>query len=240
MKKFILLSLSVLLVSCVSESTPEPLEQRSETQIELEVGSVETQEEASKEAVVEKEVMIEESVEEVENYILNTDQSTFHWVGKKVTGQHEGTMQFTSGSVTVDSDDQVVSGIFVVDMHSVNTTDLKGSTKDSMDLHLKGEDFFDVDRFATSVLEITQVTKGQSDNFLVAGDLTIKGITKSITFPAQLESSEEGYQLTAAFSLDRTRWGIEYGSGKFFKGLGNKMIDDAFDVRVDILLKVSS
>jgi len=231
MKKFLLLSLSFCLVSCVSDSDPEVLEPSSETEIELGIG------------VIEKEVSEVESVKsevaeaEVISYVLDKEASTFSWVGRKVVGHHEGVMHFASGTVRADEKGQVVDGSFVIDMHSINTTDLKGAAKDSLDLHLKNEDFFDVDAFPTATLEITRVTKSVSDQFLVAGDLTIKGITQGITFPASLQDDDDQLRLIADFQLDRTRWGIQYGSGNFFEDLGDRMIDDLFDVSVEVVLR---
>ena len=117
---------------------------------------------------------------------VDTDQSIINWVGYKVTGQHEGTITLREGSLEFNKD-QLTGGNFVMDMTSINTTDLEGDYKNKLDGHLKANDFFGVKNIQKATLVFTSVTKNET-NYSVVGDLTIKGITNKIAF--DLEVSE--------------------------------------------------
>jgi polyisoprenoid-binding protein YceI len=170
---------------------------------------------------------------------LVPEKSTFGWVGKKVTGQHNGVIDIASGQVMV-AGDSVTGGTFVVDMTTITDLDLEND-KDRAKLegHLKSADFFEVETYPTATFVISSVTslasEEQDANYSVTGDLTIKGITHSITFPASIQETETGYSATADFTIDRSRWNVKYGSGSFFKGLGDKLIYDDFEVSLDLV-----
>lgn len=171
-------------------------------------------------------------------YILDTDASTLNWVGKKVGGQHNGTVDIASGEFVIV--DGAGNGSFVLDMATISTLDLSGKSKEGMDSHLKNEDFFSVEAFpiATLVLkDVDVITGGVVD---VIGDLTIKGITNSITFPAIFEEIGGEVVVTAEFSLDRTLWGIEYNSASIFSGIADKAIDDMMDFSVSLVFTQES
>ncbi len=169
---------------------------------------------------------------------LVPEKSTFGWVGKKVTGQHNGVISITSGQVTV-AGNSVTGGTFVVDMTTIKDLDIKDDKdRAKLERHLKSADFFEVETYPTATFVISSVTPlspGEQDaNHSVTGDLTIKGITHSITFPASIQETETGYSATADFTVDRSRWNVRYGSGSFFKGLGDKLIHDDFEVSLDL------
>lgn len=159
---------------------------------------------------------------------VNTDQSIINWVGHKVTGQHEGTISLREG-VLEFNDSQLTGGNFVMDMTSINTTDLEGDYKKKLDGHLKANDFFGVKTHKKATLVFTSVTKNES-NYSVVGDLTIKGITNQVSF--ELAISEN--TATTMFKIDRTKFGIKYGSASFFDGLKDKAIYNEFDLKVSL------
>ncbi len=167
-------------------------------------------------------------------YTIDASKSTFKWTGKKVTGQHWGYIKFTSGTIATDGTN-VTGGSFTVDMNSMDCQDLtpdKGGSK--LLGHLKSDDFFGVAAFPMSMMTIKSATAKGGGQFDVKADLTIKGTTSEVTFPAAI--SMDGKMLTAkaAFKVDRTKYGIKYGSGSFFENLGDKAISNDFDVEVDI------
>ena len=105
--------------------------------------------------------------------------------------------------------------------------------------HLKSEDFFDVAKFPIAKLELSEVTPIQNaasgqPNYTVKGNLTIRGTTKGISFPALLNVTDSKVTGEATFDIDRTEFGLKYGSGKFFEGLGDKMIKDTFTLKVKV------
>jgi hypothetical protein len=74
-------------------------------------------------------------------------------------------------------------------------------------------------------------------DYNVKGNLTIKGITNEISFPAKVSLENGNVQAMGTATIDRTKWNIKYGSGKFFQGLGDKMIYDEFEITFDIKAK---
>ena len=156
--------------------------------------------------------------------------STVHWTGSKVGGQHTGTLNVSAGNIDV-KDGKVVGGKFTIDINSLNCTDLKaGEGKEKLEGHLKSPDFFDVANNPTSTFEITSVAGGN-----VTGNLTLMGQTKSITFPATIEMNEKGVMVTSPdFTINRTDFGMKYGSSTFIDGLKDKAINDNVGLKVQL------
>ncbi|MFM1879399.1 MAG: hypothetical protein RLZZ241_2265 [Bacteroidota bacterium] len=164
-----------------------------------------------------------------ETKTINTDKSGVTWRAYKVTGSHMGTVALQSGSLTF-SDGKLSGGTFVVDMTTLTSTDLEGEWKDKLVGHLKSEDFFSVAQHQTSKLVFSSVKATGKNSFQISADLTIKGITKPITF----ELSVYGSKANATLKVDRAAYDIRYGSGSFFDDLGDKTIYDEFDLVVDL------
>jgi polyisoprenoid-binding protein YceI len=163
-----------------------------------------------------------------ETKIVDITKSSIKWVGHKVTGQHEGTITLQEGTLEFNAN-QLTGGNFVMDMTTINTTDLQGEYKNKLDGHLKADDFFGVETYKTASLIFTSVTKN-GETYSVTGDLTIKNITNEITF--ELAVSENTASTT--FQVDRTKYGIKYGSASFFDGLKDKAIYNEFDLTVSL------
>jgi len=170
---------------------------------------------------------------------VNTNESIVEWLGKKVTGQHHGTIKISKGELNVEKD-KVVAGYIEIDMNTIVDIDLKDSTDNKkLTGHLKSDDFFVASKFPTAKFEISGVSSlndpnKPSFNSMVKGNLTIKGMTKGIEFPATIKIENGILKADADFDIDRTQWDIRYGSGKFFEGLGDKMISDNFNIRFRI------
>ena len=84
----------------------------------------------------------------------------------------------------------------------------------------------------TAIFKITNVAKGQGSMYKIVADLTIKGITHSISFAADIKIKGLSYKANANIKIDRTKWDIVYKSGSVFKQLGDKIILDeiVFDI----------
>ena len=161
---------------------------------------------------------------------VNAAKSTINWVGKKVTGQHEGTIKLKDGAFFM-KDGKIVRGKFTVDMSSIEVTDLKaGEGKEKLEGHLKADDFFGVEKFTTASMNFKTVTPKANGVYTVVADLTIKGISKPVTF----DLTVKGNTATAKVVVDRTKYDIKYGSGSFFDNLGDKVISDNFDLTVSL------
>ena len=151
------------------------------------------------------------------------------WKAYKVAGSHEGTIDVKAGTLLFDGD-KLKGGNFVIDMTTIACTDLEGEYKGKLEGHLKSGDFFDIEKHNTASLKMTKVKSSGKNSYKIKGDLSIKGITKSVQF----EASVYGKKATATLKVDRTDFNIKYGSGSFFDGLKDNMIYDEFDLVIDI------
>jgi len=167
---------------------------------------------------------------------VNVQKSTVSWVGKKILGQHKGKIKLQSGSVYL-KDEILTGGTFVIDMRTISNEDIKDPDyKKKLIGHLSSSDFFNVEAFPTATAKITKVVRmnDKSNEYTVTADFTIKGITKSVTFPATFKTTGNGFEGRANITLDRTLWDIRYGSSNFFEGLGDKAIKNEFELDVKI------
>jgi polyisoprenoid-binding protein YceI len=169
-------------------------------------------------------------------YKVVKNQSKVSWKGTKVAGEHAGLINVADGKLTSDGKN-ILGGTFSIDMSSISCTDITDA-KMNQNLvgHLKSDDFFGTEKYPTSTLAITKVTptktKGQ---YLVNGDLTIKGIKNPIQFPATITHVGNQIKAKANIKVDRTKYDIKYGSGSFFDNLGDKAISNEFELNVDLV-----
>lgn len=163
--------------------------------------------------------------------VVDTKASKVYWTGKKVSGEHTGYLSIANGTVYVKGD-KLVGADLTLDLNSIECTDLTGEWKDKLVGHLKSEDFFSVEKHPNATFKITAVNGGK-----VVGDLTIKGITHEISFPAKVSVTDDKVTANGTASIDRTKWNIKYGSGQFFSDLGDKMISDEFEIKFELTAK---
>jgi polyisoprenoid-binding protein YceI len=174
---------------------------------------------------------------------ISPSESSLSWIGRKVTGSHAGTVPVKSGEVVLEGD-TIKGGSFGIDLAGVRVTDIP-DTKQNAKLvgHLKSGDFFGVDMFPTAQFTIESAIPmakplPSGENTTIKGTLAIKGISKPIEFPAKVAIKDGVAEAKGTAKLDRTQWDIRYGSGKFFQGLGDKLIYDEFEVNFDLKGKV--
>lgn len=166
---------------------------------------------------------------------VNVEESTVAWVGKKVTGQHNGTINLTGGRLEMDDNGNLTGGIFTIDMTSLVSLDLTGGTKEKLEGHLKSDDFFGVEKYPTSTFVITKAVPQGPGKYKIVGNLTIKSTTQEIQFPANVEVKDGKVTATADITIDRSKYDVRYGSGSFFDDLGDKTIYDNFDLTVSLV-----
>jgi polyisoprenoid-binding protein YceI len=172
-----------------------------------------------------------------DNLKLNTENSKIEWLGKKVTGEHSGTIKLNTGSLVLN-DGEIVEGSFVVDMTSIVNTDLTDEAyKAKLEGHLKSDDFFGVDKYPESKFEITTADKMADGNYKIRGNISIKGITESIEFMVSLHKHDATVHVSGKMTIDRTKFNVRYGSGSFFDNLGDKTIYDDFELNLDLYLE---
>lgn len=174
---------------------------------------------------------------------IDPAQSTLSWTGEKVTGSHSGTVTVKSGSAIL-SGDNLVGGEFEIDMSSINVSDqMDTKNKTKLTKHLLSDDFFGASNFPTAVFKITSAEKISNaapggPNYNIMGNLTVKGLTFPITFPATIDVKGGIASASASAEIDRTKYNVRYGSGKFFQNLGDKLIYDNFKVNLALKGKV--
>ena len=167
-------------------------------------------------------------------YAVVQDQSTVRWAGRKplIDGYiNSGSIAISEGSIDVE--DNAATGMFTIDMTtlSVSETPTKPGQESTLTGHLQGENWFNVEAFPTAAFEIVEVMpRADSDTtfvYDVRGNLTMKGQTNEVSFPAMIYLDEAGMlHAEADFEIDRTRWGITAGSGSFFDNLADNAISD--------------
>lgn len=169
------------------------------------------------------------------SYTVSTTSSSLIWEGSKPlipTGYFDrGTIDLRSGILEVEGGN-VASGTFTIDMATIAAAETSGQGEVSrLTDHLQSADFFDVETYPTATFTVTDV----SETGEVTGNLTIKGTTREVTFPAEFSQSGDTVTATAEIEIDRTLWDIRYGSGKFFQDLGDNLIADTFTVTLNLV-----
>jgi len=168
-----------------------------------------------------------------ENYKIDTSSSKATWEGSKLVGKHDGELKVKGGELLVEKG-AIVGGNVDIDMDSLTNKDLTDPDSNSkLVTHLKSPDFFSVKDHPVSSLKITKVEK-KDGKTMVTGDLTIKGISKPVTFPVDVKSDKKGVKAKGEMTVDRTLYDIKFRSLKFFSDIGDKVINDTFKVGFDV------
>ena len=161
---------------------------------------------------------------------LNKSASSIAWLAKKGTGEHNGTVAISAGALNVDGN-KLIGGNFTIDLKTIKDLDLTDpGYNQKLVGHLSSGDFFEVEKFPTASFVITKVAGNQ-----VTGNLTVKGITKSITFPAEIAVKGGKVTAKANITIDRTDFNIRFNSKKFFESIGDKAIYDDFALTVSLV-----
>jgi K(+)-stimulated pyrophosphate-energized sodium pump len=170
-------------------------------------------------------------------YAVVSEETDLEWLGGKVYENHFGKISISEGSINVENG-AIISGLCVVDMNSMTCADIKDEEKNANFIgHLKDDDFFSVNQFPTATLNITSVSKIDEEFAVVKGQLTIKGITNDISFPAKFITEGNTIRAAADFKVDRAKFDVRYGSKTFFDDLANKFIRDDIDFKINLVAK---
>lgn len=168
------------------------------------------------------------------SYKVVPEKSELKWTAKKVTGSHFGFVKIKDGQLQADGT-TIKGGKFEIDLTTIKVEDLKDPEYNGKLLgHLKSDDFFSVDKFPSSTLEISSAKSKGGDQYELSGNLIIKGISNPISFPATIKVSDKGVIAVAQITVDRIKYGIKYGSASFIEGIGDKAIDDTFTLDVKL------
>jgi polyisoprenoid-binding protein YceI len=169
------------------------------------------------------------------DFVVDKVLSKVKWEAKKVTGKHDGFISFVDGSILV-TDNKISGGTFVIDMKSIVDEDLTDAGMNQKLMgHLASDDFFSVAKFPESKMVIKQVTPVAGSEYHFLADLTIKGVTNPVEFNAKFTVNGDKLTSEGVITVNRTLFGIKYGSGSFFQGLGDKVIYDDFTLAFSVV-----
>lgn len=174
-------------------------------------------------------------------YKMNTAESVIEWTGRNPNTKHYGTLRLSKGEITVK--EGMIDGAFEIDMKTIKNINLEGDELQPVLVsHLKSDDFFFVKIFPKAFFKVKTATPVKepsfsSPNFKVKGTLDLRGIKKGITFPATVNPLPDGGAIVEAhFDIDRTRWGVIYGSSRFFEHLGMHLVFDLISIQLRVVV----
>lgn len=187
MRRFVAPLLAVALVACVDDV--------GEGKVKAEITEAPAATEAAPAAAAVKTLKVDPS------------RSKLGALGAKITAKHPITFHDYTGEVGLAADGSVASVTFVAQMATL-TSDAERLTS-----HLKNEDFFHVERFPTAEFASTAIVAGSDAagaTHTVTGDLTIRGQTKRVSFPATIATTSDGVTAKTEFVIDRKDFGVVY------------------------------
>jgi polyisoprenoid-binding protein YceI len=171
---------------------------------------------------------------ENQKFEIVSAQSNIDWVGKKVTGAHNGTIAVKEGELVLN-DGELTGGKFVIDTTSIKILDVTDpATNAQFAGHLASDDFFATEKYPEAILNINSVSGRH-----IEGDLTIKGITHPVAFDAVVNVNGDTLIATGKVVIDRTKYDIKFRSGNFFKDLGDTLIYNDFELNVSLTAKAA-
>lgn len=176
---------------------------------------------------------------ETQKFEIEAAQSNIDWVGKKVTGAHNGTISIKEGTLTL-TDGQLAGGEFTIDTTSIKILDVTDpATNAQFAGHLASADFFASEQYPEAKFVITSAETADENSYRINGNLTIKGITHPVAFTAAVNNNNGTVSASGKVVVDRTLYDMKFRSGNFFKDLGDTLIYNNFDLNVSIIAKAA-
>jgi polyisoprenoid-binding protein YceI len=175
------------------------------------------------------------AAKKVTAFQVDSKNSKLLWTAHKVTGEHAGTINISSGTLNVENA-ALQSGSFKLDTRSIAVTDIKDADSNAKLVgHLKSDDFFAVEKYPSADFQITGIKPHGNNQYDLTGKLTIKGIINDINFPATIKVDKDKLTATAKLKIDRTKYDIKFRSKNYFENLGDKAIYDDFELDISLL-----
>jgi polyisoprenoid-binding protein YceI len=172
---------------------------------------------------------------DTKNFKVNSQNSLVEWIGRKVTGAHNGTIEAKEGNFNFENN-ILSSGKFIINTRSIKILDIDDpETNAQFANHLASDDFFNSDQFPDAVFEIKHAEPDENNFYHVIGDLTIKGITHSLETTLQIVKTDNVAVLDTKIVIDRTKFNIKFRSSNFFSNLGDTLIYNNFDLNVHLV-----
>jgi polyisoprenoid-binding protein YceI len=171
-------------------------------------------------------------------YRIDPENSRLEWIGRNLGKRHNGWIAVRNGALLI-SGNKLAAGSIVLDMNSITNLDLQDPTwRDMLVLHLKSEDFFAVERFPDAAFrlngwEASPGAASEAPDGVATGDLTIRDVTRPVSFPAIVATQPDGtIKAHAAVEIDRTLWNVCYGSCRLFERLGMHLVHDMISLEL--------
>jgi len=174
-----------------------------------------------------------------QKYSIDIKESVVAWKGSMLIGSngHTGYVFISKGELMIENG-QLMGGTAEVNMNTI--VDDKYRSDNNLIQHLKDPDFFDVEKFPISTFAIIKVESTNSENKKITANLTIKGITQPVTFPAKIEVTDGIVKMNGKLVIDRTQWNVRYNSGKFYNVLADETISDDIEFHINIVASGSA
>jgi polyisoprenoid-binding protein YceI len=175
-----------------------------------------------------------------EDYLFDVKASKVLWKGYKLSGKpHTGTVNVSEGGFEV-SEGKITMASVVIDLASIKDTDLKDPKMASkIENHLKSQDFFFVNQYRSAKLNVMDISDmpedSEGNNMLIIGELSIRQASRPIKFPAKVTITGDKITALGTLSIDRTEYGIRYGSDKFLGYVADQIIKDNFELTFDLV-----
>ena len=201
----------------------------------LSISMIGCKDKAKEAQTTEAEKVTEVSVE-AQKYAVNLESSSIAWTGFKPTGSHNGTIAIENGVFNIE-DGKVAGGSFAIDMSTIAVLDIPAEDEGNGKLvgHLTSPDFFDVEKYPSANFEITGLEEVDG-KMMLSGNLTLKEAKNNVTFPVSVKHEGDVMTLTSeTFTIDRTKWNVEYGSKSIFDNLGDKFINDDIELTIKVM-----
>lgn len=162
-----------------------------------------------------------------QSYTIDASASQLTWTGYAEVGSWapSGTLQLVKGQLT-RTGNQISTATMTLDMTTIR------HENGQLQTHLRDETFFDVTRFPTATFVLRALTSTTA-----TGQLTLKGITKPVSFPVVVSQESNGLRIKGRAIIDRTQFGIRYNSTSFFSDLGDQAIKNEFTMTFDVVAK---
>jgi polyisoprenoid-binding protein YceI len=162
--------------------------------------------------------------------------SNIQWIGRKVTGEHSGHIEVAGGFI-VHADGKLTSGEILMNMQSITVDDIEDPKwNQKLVDHLKNDDFFNSEKYPTAKFVFTKF-KGKGADTHVSGNITIRDKTVPTNLVINVVVDADSSYSTGTINIDRSLFGVKYGSGTFFEGLGDKMIMDEFTLNFKVIAR---
>lgn len=171
-------------------------------------------------------------------FAVDTADSYVKFTGHGVGKNHPGTFKLNYGAVAV-ARDSISGGTFVININSLKMEQQGRDILEKLRPHLLSGDFFDAEKFGTATFEITNIIPYEEKdrekslvegaNYTVSGNLTLKGVTKNVSFPARVDLDGNTLKTKANFDIDRTEWQMNYGNDRT---LGDNFISETVNIEL--------